>query len=94
MKVQKTTAKIDANAEIIVLNASLISNLAFQYATIKQYLEQYTILPSQQKDEKTECKTYGNRRRIIQSCYTNNPEIAESVSLYCFIEDLYDALSE
>lgn len=93
MKVQKTTAKIDANAEIIILNASLVSNLAFQYATVKSYLEDYTILPSENKGE-YKGKMYGNRRRMIKDCYDNSPDIQESVRLYCFIEDLYDALSE
>lgn len=93
MKVQKTTAKIDANAEIIVLNASLVSNLAFQYATVKRYLENFTILPSENEGE-YKGKMYGNRRRIIMHHYDDSPEIQESVRLYCFIEDLYDALSE
>lgn len=93
MKVQKTTAKIDANAEIIVLNASLVSNLAFQYATVKRYLEDYTILPSENEGE-YKGKMYGNRKRIIRPQYDKSPEIQESVCLYCFIEDLYDALSE
>ena len=93
MKVQKTTAKIDANAEIIVLNASLVSNLAFQYATVKRYLEDYTILPSE-NEGKYKGKMYGNRKRIIRPQYDGSPEIQETVCLYCFIEDLYDALSE
>lgn len=93
MKVQKTTAKIDANAEIIVLNASFVSNLAFQYATVKRYLENFTILPSENEGE-YKGKMYGNRRRMITPHYDDSPEIQESVRLYCFIEDLYDALSE
>lgn len=92
MKVQKTTVKIDANAEIIILNASLVSNLAFQYATVKSYLEDYTILPSENEGE-YKGKMYGNRKRIIRPQYDGSPEIQEAVCLYCFIEDLYDALS-